>query len=403
MKRIIFTILLSAMSIGLFAQVNQFPDGKVSIGMSSAIVPISRLTFQAAGDQYMRSYFYGDYTTMGIRALGNMPYPADGSWGGGLKVNADASSQRGDIGIEVFCGKSATSSSGRAIGIYSGAGNATSGHNYGVVGNVTGSNYGAGILGGANMSYPMVIADGLYAGWFQGNVKVTGTINGVLIGTSDARYKENIQDVVEKDNVLSNIMRLNPVSYNLKQIYTETPDSTSIGGGKASKVGMYDEKSQMFQKMHFGLIAQDLQKIYPNLVYENDNGYLGINYTELIPLLIQSIKDLKKEVDVLSAAFVNTRSTTSNDQLNIPRAVLYQNVPNPFTVKTEIKFELPDKIANAYIMIFNMQGALVKQIQLQRQQQNVTINGSELTAGMYLYSLIVDGKEIDTKRMILTK
>ena len=53
-------------------------------------------------------------------------------------------------------------------------------------------------------------------------------------------------------------------------------------------------------------------------------------------------------------------------------------------------------------MVFNMQGALMKQMPIQRQQQRVIINGSELTAGMYLYSLIIDGKEIDTKRMILT-
>lgn len=395
-----FFSVLSAMSIGLFAQVNTFPDGKVSIGMSSSITPISRLAFQNAGDQYMRSYFFGDYITMGIRSTGNMPYPADGSWGGGLKVSADASSTRGDIGIEVWTGKSATSGSGRAIAIYGGAGNATSGHNFGVVGNITGTNYGAGILGGANMSFPMIVADGLYAGWFQGNVKVTGTINGTLIGVSDIRYKQNITELGGRGNesVLKQITDLNPISYNYKQVYQDYKSDTLV-----NRVGQFDEKSQVFQKKHFGLIAQDLQKIYPDLVYENDNGYLAVNYTEIIPLLIQSIKELKEEVDVLSSAFVNTRSTTSNDPLaNIPRAVLYQNAPNPFSARTEIKFGLPNDIASASIMIFNMQGTLVKQIPIQRQQQSVIINGSELTAGMYLYSLIVDGKEIDTKRMILT-
>ena len=57
---------------------------------------------------------------------------------------------------------------------------------------------------------------------------------------------------------------------------------------------------------------------------------------------------------------------------------------------------------SASIMIFNTQGALAKQMHIQRQQQNVIINGSELTAGMNFYSLIVNGQEIDTKRMILT-
>jgi len=52
---------------------------------------------------------------------------------------------------------------------------------------------------------------------------------------------------------------------------------------------------------------------------------------------------------------------------------------------------------------FGTTSALVKQIPLKAQQANITINGSELTAGMYLYSLIVNGQEVVTKRMILTR
>ena len=36
-------------------------------------------------------------------------------------------------------------------------------------------------------------------------------------------------------------------------------------------------------------------------------------------------------------------------------------------------------------------------------KQTVTINGNSLEPGMYLYALVIDGKEVDTKRMILTK
>jgi hypothetical protein len=170
------------------------------------------------------------------------------------------------------------------------------------------------------------------------------------------------------------------------------------------KYGLFDEKSQMFQKKHFGLIAQDLQKVYPELVYEEDNGYLSVNYVELIPLLIQSIKELKAEIDELSSASITPRAATASDALSdLSRAILYQNAPNPFTDRTEIKFELPNNISSASVFIFNMQGALIKQIPVNSRQSGITVNGSELTAGMYLYSLIVDGKEVDTKRMILTK
>jgi hypothetical protein len=71
---------------------------------------------------------------------------------------------------------------------------------------------------------------------------------------------------------------MKPVEYNLKQQYTE-----SEGDSATVQQALYDENSQLFQKKHYGLIAQDLQELYPDLVYENDNGYLSINYTGIIP------------------------------------------------------------------------------------------------------------------------
>ena len=57
----------------------------------------------------------------------------------------------------------------------------------------------------------------------------------------------------------------------------------------------------------------------------------------------------------------------------------------------------------SYIYIFDMTGKMQKQIPVDPSQQSITINGYELQAGIYLYSLVVGGQEIDTKRMIITK
>ena len=400
MKKIIFTGLLSVFVSTVLAQLKVTPDGKVGIGITTT--PISNFAVGTLGDQYFRNAFESDIVTMNIYCLGNSPIIAN-YWGTGLSVFTAVSSSRGDKGIESSVGKASPSGSGRAIGLTSIAFNATSGYNYGVIGSLGGSNNGTGILGNADGSYQGFYIDGKYAGYFNGNVKVTGTINGTVVGSSDIRYKQNITELGASDsgndNELKRITGLVPISYNYKQVYYELRSDTL-----ENPVGHFDEKSPVFHKKHFGLIAQDLQKIYPDLVYENDNGYLSINYTEIIPLLIQSIKELKEEVDLLSSALVGTRSATANDIIaETSRAVLYQNAPNPFTERTEIKFELPANSKNAFIYVFNMQGSLVKQITINSMQRSVNINGSELTAGMYLYSLIVDGKEIDTKRMILTK
>ena len=102
-----------------------------------------------------------------------------------------------------------------------------------------------------------------------------------------------------------------------------------------------------------------------------------------------------------------TKSATSdtNTASNIlANAFLYQNTPNPFNTTTEIKYFLPEGSSNAYIYIFNLQGNLLFTYNLNDNGfGSVEINGSSLNAGMYVYSLVINGQEAETKRMILTK
>ena len=136
----------------------------------------------------------------------------------------------------------------------------------------------------------------------------------------------------------------------------------------------------------------------------------------MVPLLIRSIQELKAELDEVKGSDVtvckaekkniqvdNEDETLQADRLYLQNAKLYQNTPNPFTERTEIRFTLPDDAQNAYIYIFDMQGKMLRQIPVDASMQSVTINGYELSAGIYLYSLAVNGQEIDTKRMILSK
>ena len=48
-----------------------------------------------------------------------------------------------------------------------------------------------------------------------------------------------------------------------------------------------------------GVIAQEVQKVLPEIVVERKNGYLGVDYKRLVPLLIESVKELKQEVEEL--------------------------------------------------------------------------------------------------------
>ncbi|MDR1718813.1 MAG: tail fiber domain-containing protein [Dysgonamonadaceae bacterium] len=392
---VIFFIALFFSASFAFSQLKVSSAGNVGIAVTGT--QVSPLSVGTTGDAAYKSAIDGNIISLRVFRSGTNTHASH--WGTAVSASNTVTSTPGDMGVEGVLVKPSPTSSGRAIGVTGTASNATSGYNYGVIGNVAGTNNGTGVLGIAQQDGGLgVYIDGRYAGYFQGNVKVTGTINGVTVGSSDIRYKQNVADI-EKENILDKIVKLNPVSYNFKQVYLEPESDTTT-----LKRGLFDEKSQMFQKKHFGLIAQDLQQIYPDLVYEEDNGYLSINYVELVPLLIQSVKELKAEVDRLAETLA-LRSASATDALSgdLQQAVLYQNAPNPFSEQTEIKFQLPDNVLNAAVYIFNMQGALIKQIPVGNKQTSVVIYGSELQVGMYLYSLIVNGKEVDTKRMILSK
>ena len=170
---------------------------------------------------------------------------------------------------------------------------------------------------------------------------------------------------------------------------------------------------------NYGLLAQDIKSYFPELVmYDSLDMTYCVNYTGFIPILItavngqqaliaeqgERIASLERELEKLKnkkglkSAGVGDVNDNSKDE-----AVLLQNSPNPFSVSTKIEYYLPDDIKTAKIYIYDMNGAQLKSIPLnQKGNGSITINGNELKAGMYMYSLIADGQVVDTKRMILT-
>ena len=48
-----------------------------------------------------------------------------------------------------------------------------------------------------------------------------------------------------------------------------------------------------------GVIAQEIEKILPEIVETRANGYKAVKYDKIVALLIEAIKDLKKEIDIL--------------------------------------------------------------------------------------------------------
>ena len=341
-------------------------------------------------------------------------YPSFGGWRIGHRIISYANTSSDKVsGIYAPSFSFTDMNTGRSYAIVGIGGGCTSGYNVGVFGNVRGNNDGAGIVGSCKnteIDMPPCIQGGRFAGYFDGNVKVIGTLTATNITTtSDIRLKDNISSLSESP-VSTSLFDLKPVRYTFRQYQTEYVTDTGT-----IVVNALNPESVSFKKEHFGLIAQDVKEVFPELVSEDADGMLSVNYIELIPIMIQTLKELKTEVemlkgnkesDVAKAASVDNAileiADTSNADSSVPS--LSQNTPNPFNTDTRVAYYLPETVSQAAIYIYDMQGAQKSVYSLtERGNAVVTINGGSLNAGMYLYSLIADGKLVDTKRMILTK
>ena len=118
---------------------------------------------------------------------------------------------------------------------------------------------------GNDASYPHQFQDG-------GGNNIAGMNNaGVLVANSDRRLKDNIEELKYG---LSDILKLNPKTFNLK-------NELKISDNAPTRLG---------------LIAQDVQKVVPELV-DDSQEFLKLDYISLVPILIRAIQELDKKVD----------------------------------------------------------------------------------------------------------
>lgn len=254
------------------------------------------------------------------------------------------------------------------------------------------------------------------AAHFDGDIYVNGLYYG-----SDSTLKKNVRQIQDVSTILKN---LNPKIYEFDTI---NYPSLNLPSGN-----------------HFGLYAQEVERILPNLVAEQvtpakldtsgnvlipEQRFKSINYVELIPILLQAIKQQSIIIDSLSqndslifATLADFRSqvnsccsspnnrvgsgvSTIDVELSSENAIiLNQNDPNPFNERTRISYNIPVNVKKAEIIFYTSKGIVLKSVVIdQRGAGDMNVFASDLSTGIYMYSLVADGKTIDSKKMICTK
>lgn len=229
--------------------------------------------------------------------------------------------------------------------------------------------------------------------------------SGAYNSISDMRLKKNIENAGE---LLPKIMQLKVKKYHfLKNAET-------------------DKKS-------YGMLAQEVEKIFPEMVTHNteDDGkdLYTMDYASFGVVAIKGIQEQQQLIDGLTEQATAIRQenktleeqlqkletmikTIGQDKMNVitnssltksfkENISLEQNIPNPFNQTTTIRYSIPNN-TTANIVIYNSNGTIVKSIKANNSGVAV-IDAGGLAAGTYTYALMVNGQAATSRKMLLTK
>jgi hypothetical protein len=241
------------------------------------------------------------------------------------------------------------------------------------------------------------------------------TTAGLLI-TSDGTQKKNVRDMEEeRSDYVTKLKQLKSKTYE-KLIESGSDNAAEVekmvASGKIPKEKAQEALQELnarkkdIYKSEYGFIAQDVRNLFPELVEENAEGILAVNYTGLIPVLLEAIKDLQDRVEQLEKRNdngISIRSApTANEEIAGSNEYLSQNAPNPIDGSTVIRYSLPEGATQAAIAVYSTGGSVVKIIPVDAKKKSgsITLYASELAKGMYIYNLTANGIVLGTKRLV---
>ncbi|PSR56992.1 hypothetical protein AHMF7605_27650 [Adhaeribacter arboris] len=267
----------------------------------------------------------------------------------------------------------------------------------------TGSNHGLRLAnsGANNQNWTLYVSNAngnldLYA-----NNAFLGRFNdatGAYSTVSDLRFKKDIE---KAEAVLPKVLQLDVKKYHFL-------------------------KNKVEDQKNYGLIAQEVEKIFPEVVFKEkgDDGAetYTMDYSAFGVLAIKAIQELQQTVTAqqqqnillqqqlttfqerftqLEAALKtgNNFNLNNNDLLGV---TLEQNHPNPVNEITTFRYTIPAG-TSAQIQLFEVAtGKLIKTLRAPENGQ-VQLNGSDLLAGTYIYTLVVNGRVAAAKQLLLSK
>lgn len=222
----------------------------------------------------------------------------------------------------------------------------------------------------------------------------TSTFNSIQVANvynySDERAKEDVQNLTTG---LNSILQLRPVTYHWK-----SPSSGDVAT-TSTTVSVANGPSEDAQQQ-YGFLAQEVESVLPDAVKTDEEGHKMINYMAIIPMLVQAVQELQATVEEQANVLSMIKNQNGTDAVNgLSKNRIVSCTPNPTSGNVEIKTEIDDEAKMPTLLISDLTGT--KEATLSLSGESVTMyNASNLKAGIYLVSLFVNGKLVDSTRLV---
>ena len=442
MKRLyLFVVTICACVTNAYSQLQVDSTGYVGIGITDEILEdegadsiISPLSVGTAGDVYDYASFCGNGRHYTIYAFNHNKHDANC-----VGIQSFSHTRRGDSQGVVGIGTAGFGETNSAIGVRGatfGGENAVGVYGGSYLFNIASDNF-AGVFGSTSSAFPYFQYPGVYAGYFDGTVRATGPMYAQAFYTPSADPNEGNRAgttslclIGEEESITDKFRNISmfELQHNEQQGQErlQNPSEESLGGRSIQDLSRKElhqldsinssivpVKKDPLSSVNYGLDAAQLKVAFPKLVQQDEDGNYSINYVEMIPLLVKGLNEMSAKIEILEHKLAekthsrNVKSETTSIA-DVPNEIdmvrMDQNKPNPFSESTVIGLNIPEKTQKANIFIYDLSGKQIQNVMVtERGETNITVYAKDLNAGMYIYSLVADGKVVMTRRLMVDK
>jgi len=170
---------------------------------------------------------------------------------------------------------------------------------------------------------------------------------------------------------------------------------------------------------------QEVEKAAKDIHYDfsgvdkpkNEKDLYGLRYETFVVPLVKAVQELSKDKKELKEV-VNTQqqqinelkdvvnkltgnaNNSTNTTLNLSCAYLEQSTPNPSNGNAVIRYHIPGN-SSATLVFTDMKGSVIKSLAVSKGNGQVALNTQTLAASSYSYTLYENGRQVDSKQMLI--